>query len=71
MSPGSGQHCFSLGGVNILDNDQPLIQCTLMLSIPVLVKTTCVCLLRSSLINGIFSTLLKFIRAFNTNNSVN
>ena len=25
VSQGSGQHCFSLGGVNILDDEQPLI----------------------------------------------
>ena len=25
VSQGSGQHCFSLGGVNILDDEEPLI----------------------------------------------
>ena len=25
VSQGSGQHCFSLGAVNILDDEQPLI----------------------------------------------
>ena len=53
VSQGSGQHCFSLGGVNILDDEQRIIWCTLMLPRPVRLTTACVCFLRSSLINGI------------------
>jgi len=39
VSQESGQHCFSLGGVNILDDEHPLIWCTLMLYRPARFKT--------------------------------